>query len=550
MSELVTLPACFLPDPAITAFDSITVSAHQRACTIQLHTTPRTATCPQCHSSPGRVHSRYTRQIMDVPLATILVTIRLVTRRFFCDHTSCARRIFTERLPTMVTPYARRTCRLRQQHSAVGLALGGRAAAQLTEALHVPLGRDGLLADIRAVPLPAFPPPTVIGIDDWAFRKGCTYGTIVLDLETHRPIDLLADRTTETVAAWLEAHPSVTHVSRDRATAYADAVYQGAPNAVQIADRWHLLKNLGDALLTIIEQHYRSLQRATTADVAAGAQDAGGHAAIPTKWQYVSKYAREQTQHRHAERDQRDATIRQLRERGWQQRAIAAHVGVTPKTVRRVLTKPIDLEPQRRSRGSQLDPFLPYLVMRWEAGCTTAARLFREVHQQGFSGKITTVRTFIQALRKRDQHSSMHRPARPAAPRVELPARRTIVSWILRDQATLRPEQVTLVAWIADQVPLVNEAIALSQQFTTLVRTRTVADFDGWLEAMEGSELAPFRRLAKSFRQDEAAIRAGLSLRWSQGPVEGTIHRLKLLKRQMYGQAKLDLLRQRLLARL
>jgi len=224
MSTLI-LPACFLPDPAVTAFDSLMVSAHQRACTIQLHTTPRTAACPHCQHPSGRVHSRYTRQIMDLPLATVLVTIRLVTRRFFCDQVDCARQIFTERLPTMVAPYARRTCRLRHQHSAVGLALGGRAAAQLTEALQIPLGRDGLLADIRAIPLPAFPPPTVIGVDDWAFRKGHTYGTIVLDLEAHRPLDLLADRTPDTVAAWLEAHPSVTHVRRDRATAYADAVY-------------------------------------------------------------------------------------------------------------------------------------------------------------------------------------------------------------------------------------------------------------------------------------------------------------------------------------
>ena len=540
LTHIADLPG-FRLDPPTVEDPCLIIVAHS-TCT-EVH-------CPTCVQPTTRTHGQYIRRIDDVPWGSRRACLRLLLHRFRCVNMACPRQTFVEPLPTIAPPYARRTRRLADHQQHLALALGGEAGARLADRLSLGTSPDTLLRLIRAVPLPAFPPPTVIGIDDWAFRKGCTYGTIVLDLETHRPIDLLADRTTETVAAWLEAHPSVTHVSRDRATAYADAVYQGAPNAVQIADRWHLLKNLGDALLTIIEQHYRSLQRATTADVAAGAQDAGGHAAIPTKWQYVSKYAREQTQHRHAERDQRDATIRQVRERGWQQRAIAAHVGVTPKTVRRVLTKPIDLEPQRRSRGSQLDPFLPYLVMRWEAGCTTAARLFREVHQQGFSGKVTTVRTFIQALRKRDQHSSMHRPARPAAPRVELPARRTIVSWILRDQATLRPEQVTLVAWMADQVPLVNEAIALSQQFTTLVRTRTVADFDGWLEAMEGSELAPFRRLAKSFRQDEAAIRAGLSLRWSQGPVEGTIHRLKLLKRQMYGQAKLDLLRQRLLARL
>lgn len=540
LTHIADLPG-FRLDPPTVEEPCLIIVAHS-TCT-EVH-------CPTCVQPTTRTHGQYIRRIDDVPWGSRRACLRLLLHRFRCVNMACPRQTFVEPLPTIAPPYARRTRRLADHQQHLALALGGEAGARLADRLSLGTSPDTLLRLIRAF-APVFPvAPKRVGIDDWAIRKGCTYGTIVLDLETHRPIDLLADRTTETVAAWLEAHPSVTHVSRDRATAYADAVYQGAPNAVQIADRWHLLKNLGDALLTIIEQHYRSLQRATTADVAAGAQDAGGHAAIPTKWQYVSKYAREQTQHRHAERDQRDATIRQLRERGWQQRAIAAHVGVTPKTVRRVLTKPIDLEPQRRSRGSQLDPFLPYLVMRWEAGCTTAARLFREVHQQGFSGTITTVRTFIQALRKRDQHSSMHRPARPAAPRVELPARRTIVSWILRDQATLRPEQVTLVAWMADQVPLVNEAIALSQQFTTLVRTRTVADFDGWLEAMEGSELAPFRRLAKSFRQDEAAIRAGLSLRWSQGPVEGTIHRLKLLKRQMYGQAKLDLLRQRLLARL
>lgn len=219
--------------------DGITIAA-------QSHTA--SAICPDCACASTRVHSHYTRHLADVPLGRRTVQLIVQVRRFFCTRWSCARKTFAEALPELTERYARRTLHLKEVLIQLALALGGEAGARLAIPLKLPCSADILLRCVRRVPLEPIGMPRVIGLDEWAWRKGHHYGSIICDLEQHRPLDLLPNRNVATVAAWLKQYPSIEVISRDRSGGFAEAAKQGAPQAVQVADKWHVLKNLSEAL--------------------------------------------------------------------------------------------------------------------------------------------------------------------------------------------------------------------------------------------------------------------------------------------------------------
>lgn len=328
---------------------------------VQVRATCSLGICPDCRQPSSRIHSRYVRQPADLPWAGKAARLLLLVRKFFCVNTNCMRRIFTERLPELVLPYARRTLRLAQAQQQIGLSVGGSAGSRLAQHLAMPTGRDTLLMLVRRMTLPTHPAPRVVGIDDWALRKGQTYGTICGDLETHRPIDLLPERSVELVSQWFSERPGIEIVTRDRAAWYTEAVRKGAPSAVQVVDRWHLLKNLGELALRVLEQHHAVVRRVVDAP----------HATIPIAPESTLPLLTPDTvllpttsvgvAVAAAKRDARLARFAQvhtLHQQGWSLHAIAAHTTLDRKTARKYLrlAELPDAQP-RGVRSSKLDSY-------------------------------------------------------------------------------------------------------------------------------------------------------------------------------------------------
>jgi transposase len=390
-----------LPDPR--CLHLLHLEADLETITIVVRTTADAVPCPQCHQCSHKVHSRYVRRPADVPWMSCAVHLELHVRRFFCSNPTCQQKIFTERLPSVVAPYARHTLRLADLLTLVGFALGGEAGQRLTRSMGAETGPDTLLRQIRACASAEVATPSVLGVDDFAFRKGHTYGTILVDLQQRCPIDLLPDREAKTLEAWLVAHPGVQIISRDRAGAYAEGARKGAPNAIQIADRFHLLRNLGDALQKLVHRHGAMLKEALSdaldATVSSSAQ--------PLKPPLSSLGAEEAA--KDALPDQSHPSLRQLRYeevralyvRGMHLTDISRKLGLDRKTVRKYIhVEKLPDWTDRRRRESILDPFRVYLQERVTVGCHNAARLFREIKKLGYKGKATLVRDYVAELEK------------------------------------------------------------------------------------------------------------------------------------------------------
>jgi transposase len=366
--------------------------------TLQVQSMQMLAHCPVCRFPTRRIHSRYVRTVADLPWAQWRVVLHLQVRKFFCANGRCPRRIFTERLPDVVAPWARRTQRLLHWLVHIALALGGAAGAQLSWGLGVPVSRRTLLRVLRQRPIPLVASPTVLGVDDFAMRKRETYGTVLIDLKRRQPVALLPDRTAATLAQWLREHSGVEVIARDRSKAYADGARQGAPAAIQVADRFHLLQNLAEAMNQVFTTHGQALDAVNDALRCQPVAQMDGTVAVPVPPSDAPTPAQQRAAQRQARRQTAYEQVWALYRQGWTISAIAQHIGISPRTVQRDLRTATFPGRQRRSDGGQrrLDPYKATLLERWNAGCRTAARLFQDLKQNGYAGSYALVAAFAR----------------------------------------------------------------------------------------------------------------------------------------------------------
>lgn len=396
---------------------------------------------------------------------------------------------------------------------------------------------------LRRADVLARPAPRVLGVDDWAFRKGHRYGTILVDLERRNIVDLLKDRKAETLAPWLSQYPGLEVISRDRASAYAEAARKGAPQAVQVADHWHVLQNLVEALERCLLRFRPALK------AAAGAGDSilgplpSSHEIDLVPWRQRAEAA---SQQKHASKVERYEQMRPLRDAGFTVLDIAQIVGATRRTVYCYLALggPSELQRPQRSKHRVLAPYEAYLVQRWAEGCRNRSRLFREIRLLGYQHSARTVSLFLMRL-EQDPSASAATSARPTVTKV--PSARSVASLLVWRKDRLPEEERDYLRRLCDQGPTIARAYELAQEFATMARERTGQGFDAWLTRATTSGIPELDRFARSLTDDQAAVEAGLMLKWSNGQTEGQVNKLKLLKRQMYERANFDLLRRRML---
>jgi len=498
-------------------------------------------TCPSCDRPSVRVHSSYERRLADLPWQSRTVELRVRVRRLRCANDACARRVFAERLPSLAAVQARRTDRLRAVQQDIGLALGGLPGARLARRMAVPVSASTVLRLIRATAAPAPGAPRIVGLDDWAWRRGTRYGTIICDLERNRVIDLLPDREADSVADWLRRHPGIEVVARDRAGAYADGIRRGAPEAVQVADRWHLLKNLGDALQTAAERHRLGIREAALRVAGSLQADEAGIDPEPP--------ATADERGRAARRERRQAMydeIVRLHERGLSRAQIASAVGLSASALYRWLKAggPPQHHKPPRARPALSGSCRAFLEDRWAQGCRNASRLWRDLREHGLKGSERTVRRWARDRRRGEPVGSSD-PAVVVAVAWPAPSKRKCARLLTMKSDELDANEKSFVSHLAVTAPGLIEAAELAKRFDGMIKNREPGLLDDWLAAARSTELASF---AQGLERDGDAVRAALVEPWSTSPVEGQINRLKVLKRQMYGRAKYDLLRSRVLA--
>ena len=494
------------------------------------------AACHRCGLASAQVNSRYRRRLQDLAAGGRAVMIDLEVRRFFCGNPECKLRTFAEQVPAVTQRHQRRTPLLRSQLEAIALALAGRAGARLASALGTEVSRTTLIRLIHALPDPRIGQVTVLGVDDFAKRRGHSYATILIDMDTHRPVDVLDDRQASTLAQWLKDHPGVQVICRDRAGAYAEGAREGAPDAIQVADRFHLWQNLCDAVEKTVISCRADLKEPAPGDPEPAPSGTGvpaetaGPATSPDPGEgRLAVRARE-----------RHTAVHDLLAEGRTHTQICAMLGLSPKTVRKFIcaATPEQVTAGPRPPSSGIDRFAPYLHERWNQGCTDAVRLHAEIQAQGYHGSSRSVRRYLQPLR-----ATLTAPVLPPPP----PTVREMTRWITSHPDHLTDDETAKLNTVKARSTHLSATAGHVTAFAEMMTGRHGEHLPAWIAAVELDDLPSLHSFTSGIRRDQAAVTNGLTLAHSSGPVEGNVCRVKALKRQMFGRASLDLLRKRIL---
>jgi transposase len=498
--------------------------------------------CPKCNSPSLKVHSRYCRTILDLPFSGISVEARLNVRKFFCVSKACQQKIFSERFNQFVNPYGRRTIRLDRRLTILGLKAGGNMGASIAMLMDIPISSSTILRLACNMQEAALETPRVLGIDDWAFKKGHNYGTILVDLEKQQPIELLPDRESETVRKWLVEHPGVEIISRDRGGDYAKGSREGAPDAIQIADRWHLLKNLGDALHRMMNKLNRELRQAAQ-QVAQSEEITDENHQNESESQTNNGSEDKEAPSRY---ELNFLEVKRLQAEDHSIYGIFRITGIHRETIKKYFQ--FDTYPDRKeapTTASSVDPYGQHVRKRWCEGEHNHLKLIEEIKPMGYVGSVTSLYRYTRHL-PQDDHRDLEKTVQP---KVEVWSSRKAARLVRKHSDSWTVEEKKYLEAFFKLCPSAEKARKIALEFHDMMKQKKSELLDSWIEDALKSDIENLKRFAQGIQQDYNAVKAALALEWSNGQVEGQVNRLKTLKRQMYGRAGFKLLRKRILFR-
>ena len=501
---------------------------------LEAEATTTAAACPACGVVSQQIHDRYDRHPADLPWRGCPVHFILRVRRFRCTNHDCQRATFAEDFGAALPKRAQRTGGAHSFLVHLAWMMGGEAGARLARAAGLSVSPDTLLRLLRRDEHGEVETPRVLGVDDLALRRGRSYATILVNLELSEPIDLLPGREAEPLAEWLRQHPGVEVVVRDRSEAYAEGARAGAPDAVQVADRFHLVKN-ASAAMDEMRQGRRRQMAVTVPDPPP-----------PTPAAKPPSARQQRMAERRAARIARWEEVQRRHKDGEGLRHIAREMGISRVTVRRLIDTPIPprnriVHPRPGGLSSpSLQPYVIYLQDRWQEGCHNITQLFREIVEQGYPGSRSLLYTALHPWRP---------PRPPPEHRQRQKTRRFSVRWLcLRPPDQLKSDEQIALQQILDEDADLAAGYRLLQRFRKVITDRDGAALDAWLHDAQASNLASFAGLANGIIKDRAAVDAALTMCWSTSMVEGHVNRVKLIKRQGYGRSSFAVLRRRILA--
>ncbi|WP_406326700.1 ISL3 family transposase [Streptomyces sp. NBC_00203] len=486
-----------------------------------------TVACPECGRVSARVHSRYCRTLADVAVGGRPVLIGLSVRRLFCDSRDCGRRTFAEQVEGLTVRYQRRSPLLQHLVEMAGVLLADRGGARLLQILKVPLSRTSVLFHLMRLPLPSAAAPRVLGVDDFALYAD-VYGTLLVDADTRLPIELWAGRDAEQLAAWLRTHPGVEVVCRDGSLVYRQGITDGAPDAVQVSDRFHLWQGLSKRVGDVAAAHRGCLPSAVPEP----------ELALPPSPAAPSDQA-DTPARRHAKN--LFEAVHAVTDTGRSLNAAAHQLGLNWRTVRKYARAATWQECVRRTRPrrpTSLDPYLEYLRQRWEEGEHTATVLHQEIVAKGYRGHYQRVKTAIAPLR---------RGLPIDTPRERPPSPRQVARWITTAPSRRSLHAAEALRRLLEHCPELDRTHDLVRQFAAMLDARDAAPLADWLEQLTTARLPALASLANAIREDQPAVVQGITTPFNSGVNEGRITDLKLQKRIMAGRAGVPLLRHRVI---
>ena len=505
--------------------------------TIPARSKQKSVQCPCCNIMSKRVHSSYTRILRDLPISTHCVSVHLTVRKFFCKNTECEKKIFTEQPGNEIKAYSRMTKRTRETLQNILLEVSARKGSYIANLISLPISPSTALRMIDSLPIPPTEKVTVLGVDDWAYRKGLTYGTVLVNMETGEVIDLLIGRDGVSLKGWLAKHPEIEIVTRDRASAYSSTVSSMLPNAIQVADKFHLLKNFSDCVYSVIRIEYRNLAISMNEK---SLQTEPLHPEIPKENEKVPLNAK-------GERNEyikyRFEKVKAMLKDGAGLKTVARSLQISRNAVRRYAK--VDVLPIKSIYHKyDYNEYLEIISIGFSEG-KSFPKIYARMKEAGFKGShsafycqfkdhpMRTTPTVYKAINIKLRLLSPRKISRYLAfkdlSKIKDETDRELMEKLLSKSSTLKK--------IREQV-LTFKELLLGNNVTLLKE---------WMDRTLSIGISQLQSFVRGLMGDIEAVKNAVETNWSNGQVEGQVNRLKSIKRQMYGRASFELLRRKVI---